>query len=209
MPHPSHSSPCFLTSWNSSLYPQPAEIKSNRYGLLIYQSFEEKKTRPPIPAPTHCLKCQPYLPVEDKETGGVRTSLTEGLWQVKNTQIFFPLSFFSPRQCLGGQLNPRYWDTPGVVRTKRRRDTRAPLYRYTVISTLRCSTPTHQLPQCTRFRQKSPKISVNSGFLLFISDIFWFIMCLNTQRYTMYERNIFYLCTMRQKEPFVFTHNQL
>lgn len=62
---------------------------------------EKKKTRPPIPAaPTHCLKYQPYLPVQDKETRGLHWLKGSDKWRID--WFFFSSSFFLfPRQCLG------------------------------------------------------------------------------------------------------------
>lgn len=139
--------PCFLTSWRSSLHLQPLGKKPNQYGLLI--SFEGKKLGLPSQLPlivwntSHICLCKTKKPEEC------------GIHWLKGSDKrridwFFFFSFSQTMSC--GQPNPqcRDTDTPGVVWTKR-----DPLYRYFSASTVRCSTPTYQLPQCTRIRQKS------------------------------------------------------
>lgn len=111
------------------------------------------------------------------------------IWQVKNRLIFSPLSLFLSlflRQCLEVSW---IWsagdaDTPGVVWTKTSRDTRAPRYTVTSIraAALCCSTPTHQLPQCTIFSKKKQTHT---------KVITWHLqLYLYAKRYTVHEKGI-------------------
>lgn len=110
-----------------------------------------------------------------------------------------------------GQLDPRCWDadTPGVVWTKPV-ETQEP--RYAVISmrasTVRCSTPTHQLPQCTRLRQKSRKNTSAVGFH-YIWVICSDLLCVKIQKGGIFRKCIVFISAQWDKRgPFVFTHNQ-
>lgn len=80
-----------------SLHLQPAEIKSNRCWLLIHHLWGEKNKQAFHPS-SHSLSEIPVISACARQRDQRSAEYTEGLWQVKNRQLFFLLPL--PRQCL-------------------------------------------------------------------------------------------------------------
>lgn len=160
------------------------------------------KTRPPIPTPTHCLNYQSYLPVQDKETWGVRNTLSEEPWQEKNRLIFLSL-FFSPDNVL------RSAESTG----SRRRHARCCVNKKSpVIPLFQCEhgplLHTH-LP-VTAVPQNHTEKNTNSWFLLFVGDLFCVMMCSDTQKAYYVWKECFYLLDKRGSLcPHILNTNQL